>query len=82
MTTGPDGQATGNGYRPNKEIGQFEISLEARHNGDSGQAKLMQTNAVGQGTVNKKKLSVGVVAVIVVAAALLVSVGAYAATRP
>jgi hypothetical protein len=66
-TTDDDGQATATGFRPNKEIGQFNIQVSAAYAGGETTANLAQTNGKGVEAA-KKKVGAGVIVLIVVVA--------------
>src|SRR5215212_4481241 len=44
VTTDSDGRAIGRGLRPNKTAGQFEIRVNASHEGSTATARIVQTN--------------------------------------
>lgn len=45
VITDADGRAVGRGLKPNKTAGQFEIRVNASHQGSSATARIIQTNA-------------------------------------
>ena len=45
LTTGPDGIATGRGFRPNSLAGQFELRIAVSYLGRTARVSLLQTNA-------------------------------------
>jgi hypothetical protein len=46
VTTNDQGQAVARGFQPNTARGQFQIRINASHNGQTASAKITQTNAV------------------------------------
>lgn len=80
ITTDAQGRAVARGLRPNNVNGQYEIRVNASHQGRTASAVMSQTNAITATTAASGGISGKLIAIIAVAAGAAVA-GTVAATR-
>jgi len=82
MLTDNQGQAVARGFRPNGIKGQFQIRVNASHQGQTASASITQTNAVlaASGAAAGAGVSAKLIAVLAIAAGAAAG-GAYYATH-
>jgi hypothetical protein len=62
VVTGENGEAVASGFRPNGQVGQFEIRVSSSHRGETARAAITQTNAAPvQEAKSKKFIILGLV---------------------
>ena len=82
MTTDSKGQAVGRGLKPNGVKGQYQIRVNASHNGQTASIAITQTNAIlsASGAASSSAVSGKLIAVLAVVGAAAAG-GAYYATH-
>ncbi|HYI94511.1 MAG TPA: hypothetical protein VEX68_13270 [Bryobacteraceae bacterium] len=80
ITTDAQGQAVARGLRPNNVNGQYEIRVNASHQGRTASTVISQTNAITAATAAAGGISGKLIAIIAVAAGAAAT-GAVVATR-
>ncbi len=83
VTTDQQGQAVARGLRPNGVKGQFQIRVNANHNGQTATTTISQTNAIltAAGTVAAAGISAKLIAVLAVVGAAAAGGAVYATTH-
>ena len=81
ITTDAQGRAVARGLRPNNVNGQYEIRVNASHQGRTASAVINQTNALSAATAAAGGISGKLIAIIAVAAGAAVAGTVVATTR-
>lgn len=64
VITDSEGRAIGRGLRPNKVAGQFEIRVNASHEGSTATARIIQTNAEPVGISRGSSKTIAILAIV------------------